>query len=137
MRRAASVLVVVMAMAFSARAADAAPISFPAFTDPCSESGSTCTTSTFGLAEIGTYEGLLADTTFLSSGLMQAEAFTLTDLFINLSPQISIHYGPSGGCDPQSPCTPTVVPEPASVLLFGTGLAALASRLRHRRRRDA
>ena len=39
-------------------------------------------------------------------------------------------------CHTSHPCTPTAVPEPASITLFGTGLTALATRLRHRRRRQ-
>jgi hypothetical protein len=123
MRKVATVLVVV-GMVVTARAADADPVSYAAFTTPASADG---------LMET---QSLLADSTFVTSDLSQPQAFSLPDLLIvDLSPTISIDIT-SGGCDPSHPCTPTVVPEPGSMLLFGSGLMALGAKLRHRRRQN-
>ena len=140
MRRTATVLVLVVGMAFSARAAEGAPISFPTFTDPCFSSGSsTCTPSTYSSTETSTFDGLLTNTTppstFNSDGVTQPLSLPLNDLSTSGLP-LTISLDVSlDGCDPSHPCTPRVVPEPASMILFGTGLTALATRLRHRRRR--
>ena len=131
MRRASTVLVLV-GMTFSARAAEGGPISFPSYTDPCFSSGSTCTPSTDSTTETGTSDGLFSDTTlpstFNTDGLTQTPSYTHNDLTVSVS-------GSLDGCDSSHSCPPTVVPEPASIILFGTGLTALAARLRHRRRR--
>jgi hypothetical protein len=136
MRRTATVLVLVVGMALSARAAESAPISFPAFIDPCFSSGSsTCPASTDSPTETSTFDGVLTNTvlsTFNTDGLTQPlNDVTSYGLPLTVSLNLSLD-----SCDTSHPCTPTVVPEPASIILFGTGLTALATRLRPRRRRQ-
>jgi hypothetical protein len=70
--------------------------------------------------------------TFNTNGLTQPlNDVTSFGLPLTVSLNLSLD-----GCDTSHPCTPTVMPEPASIILFGTGLTALATRLRHRRRRQ-
>ena len=136
MRRVATVLVLMVGMAFSAPAAEGSPISFPAFTDPCFSSGSsTCTTSTYP-SDTGTLDGL--DTTSLlpstfTNDLTQPLSLNPSSIDVPLTISLNLSLD---GCETSQPCTPTVVPEPASIILFGSGLTALAARLRHRRRRQ-
>jgi hypothetical protein len=139
MRRAATALLV-MGMAFSAQGAEAGPISFPAFTDPCFSTSSPCSTSTSSPTDLGTLGNLFPDTTLPSTltteSLTELPPLTLQDLeVVDLSLNLSLTA--SGSCDPSHPCTPAVVPEPGSLLLLGSGLTALAARLRNRRRQVA
>ena len=92
--------------------------------------------STDSRTETGTFDGLLTNTVLPSTLNTDILTQPLTELASSGLPlTVSLNLSVDGW-DTSHPCTPTVVPEPASIILFGTGLTALATRLRHRRRRQ-